>query len=124
MLSTLDRANFRRAAIYSLGLTGIWILVAAWRPEVTYHLAPLLVAAVPPIAVTVDEPGHVDRRSLLIAATAGLGLSVAATALLSGLGWLSGPSLLPAGGAATEALVFAFVGAIAGTVVAVVRTSR
>jgi hypothetical protein len=124
MITTLPHANIRRATWYTLGLTGLWIAVAAWRPEVTYHLAPLLIAAVPPIAIAIEDPQQVDRRAVVVAGLAGLGLSLAATAVLSALGWLSGPSLLPAGGAAAEAVVFSFVGAIAGTVVAMIRTNR
>lgn len=124
MTTTMSGAATRRAVWYTIALAGLWILVAAWRPEVTYHLAPLLVAAIPPIAVTVGEDPESRLPMILRAGVAGLMLSLAATAILSWLGWLSGPSLLPAGGAAAEAVVFAFVGAAVGAATAVVRTRR
>jgi len=122
MLTTLPRADIRRAAAYTLGLTGLWILVAAWRPEVTYHLAPVLIAGIAPLSLTFDREHAVDRRSILLAGVLGLGISLLTTALLAGLGWLAGPSLLPTGGAAAEAVVFSIFGALIGTAVAWFRS--
>jgi hypothetical protein len=124
MLTTLPTTDVRRAAIYTLGLAGLWVLVAAWRPQVTYHLAPLLIAAVPPIAITINDPAGRSRWTVVAAGSVGLIVGAGATAALSALGWLSGPSLLPTGGAAAEAIVFSFVGAVGGTVVGVIRTYR
>ncbi len=124
MLTTLPRATVRRALTYTLALTVLWVSLAAWRPEVTYHLAPLLISAVPPIAVTLEDPREVKSQVVGAAAIAGLALGLGTTAFLSALGWLSGPSLLPAGGAVFEAVVFSLFGAAIGTAVALLRSRR
>ena len=101
-------AEIRRSLLLALSLAVLWALLAIARTGVTYHLAPLLVAAVPGFAAGGDlTPGRGVAARL---AAMGLGASLAVTALLSVLGRLGGPSLLPFGGAATEAVLFAFLG--------------
>ena len=121
-MTTLQTSLWRPAGV-ALGLTVLWVVVAAWRPETTYHLAPVLVAGAPPVALALDAP---SSRAVNVFGAAGFGLLIAlvATAGLSAAGWLAGPSRLPAGGAAVEAVVFSLVGAALGVVAAFVVRSR
>lgn len=125
MITAVSRRRTNRALGYTVGLAALWFVVAAWRPEVTYHLAPLLIAATPPVIMSLDTtgsgPAHATRPGLVGAGVAGLAVGIIATAVLSALGWLAGPSLLPVGGAATEAVAFAAIGAPVGLALALHR---
>ena len=101
-------AEIRRSLLLALSLAVLWALLAIARTGVTYHLAPLLVAVVPGLAAGVELSA--GRRVAARLAAMGLGGALAVTALLSVLGRLGGPSVLPFGGAATEAVLFAFLG--------------
>jgi hypothetical protein len=111
MTTKEQSADVRRALLLALLLAALWAVMAILRSDVTYHLAPLLIAAVPGLAASADRP---PRRSVATR-LAGLGLAAAlgVTLLLSSLGRLDGPSLLPFGGAATESVLFAVVGGVA-----------
>jgi hypothetical protein len=74
---------------------GLWVAVAGLRPDTTFHLAPLIVAAWP--ALPERELAGAIRMSLL-----GLFLAAATTMMMFRLGWLDGPSLLPWGGAGLD----------------------
>ena len=97
MLTKIRSFQFRRAVSISLGLALLWVVVALLRSGTTFHLAPILVAAAVPIAVAYDT------RDLTLADE------------------MTGPSLLPSGGAVTEAVVFSLTGAIGGFVIATLR---
>ena len=92
----------------SVGFALVWAVAAMARAEVTYHLAPIIVAAAGPM--TGRSVSAVDRRALVASA---LGVALAVTLALSSVGALRGPSLLPVGGAALEAVVGAILGAVA-----------
>ena len=100
-------------------LAALWVILAWLNPEVTYHLAPPLVAGSFPF-------GHrlrVKRRlngiqafATFVGALFNVGIAIAILAVADKL---QGPSLLPTGGAVLESLVFGLVGAaIAAIVVA------
>lgn len=120
MTTATVRLSRHRELVVPLVLAALWVVVAAWRPETTYHLAPLLIAGAAPVAAAADVPRHGDVRAIVRAGLLGSSISLATTALLSAAGWLSGPSLLPFGGAATEAVVFSIAGAAGGVVAALV----
>ncbi len=121
MTTTVSRVPLRRAALYTAGLAGVWLVAAAWRPDVTYHLAPVLVVGAPPVLVSLDDAtsdgSAAAMRRIVLAGLGGLVVGFVATVLLSAAGWLNGPSLLPSGGAAAEAVVFVVAGAAIGTAV-------
>ncbi len=98
-------------------LGALWAVLAIARDGATYHLAPLLVAALPPGLVGLensDESADLPRLAIIGAASA-LGISL----LLTVIGRMEGPSLLPFGGAAAEAVLFSMVGAAGGWLAAI-----
>jgi hypothetical protein len=108
-----------RAAAYGLVLAAVWVLLA-WFYDATYHLAPLLVAAVVPLGTALAA--HPPRTVLRLAA-AGVGafLALAATLTLALAGHLNGPSLLARGGVVAEAVAFSLAGALIGLVLTMAR---
>ena len=100
----------RTALVYAFGLSLLWIALAVWRPTTTYHLAPVLVAGMAPIAAV--SLGEAKRISTL--AISSVLLAAIATGVLASAGRLEGPSLLPFGGAALESAVGVAVGGIGG----------
>lgn len=79
----------------------LWVGLAFLIPHTTFHLAPPIVATIPPVLAP---------RTRVLAATGGLALAAAVAVLLSAVGALEGPSLLPRGGALAESLVAALLG--------------
>lgn len=101
-----------RPVAYGLGLTVLWLVLAAANDSTTYHLAPLLIAAAVPIGTALTQnpsPARVTAAALI-----GIGFVYSTTALLGSTDRLTGPSLLPVGGAVLEAVVFGAAGALAG----------
>lgn len=92
------------------GFAVLWIAAASFTPDVTYHLAPVIVAAAPAVMSPPDERA---LWSLL-----GFGLASATAIGLSTAGLLAGPSLLPVGGALLESIAGAVVGAGFGALLA------
>lgn len=118
-----DLSPYRRAATISTGLAVLWVVVALLRDGTTFHLAPMLVAAVLPIVVAYDNEEGVETSRLALATLAGLAIALLGTLVLAIAGELTGPSLLPFGGALTESVIFAAVGAVAGFVIGLLRRS-
>jgi hypothetical protein len=110
-----------RAGAYGLGLSGIWLLLAFLNEGIVYHAAPLLVAVVVPSGVALADRRS-PARTLAAAAIAGAGLALAATGILAAAGRLDGSSLLPLGGAITEAAVFSLAGAGGGFLLGLLGT--
>ena len=101
-------------------LAVVWSIAAFIRPDSTFHLAPLLIAGVAPLAVK----GVHSPKAGAIAVASALAIALSTGSLLSIAGRLQGPTLLPYGGAYAEALSFAAVGAaIGGLVLIVSRTT-
>ena len=98
-------------------LAAVWV-VAAWiKPELTYHLAPIFVAGAFPLGhrLRVGEPlNPVQAFATFVGAAVNVGI---ATGILAWADKLQGPSLLPTGGAALEAIVF---GGVAAALAAIV----
>ena len=101
----------RRKALATAGsLATVWVVAAAAQPTSTYHLAPLLLAGSLP--VTAGASGLSERATH---AVLGAGLAATVSVALAALGWMLGPTLLPYGGPLAEALTFAAVGSVAGS---------
>ncbi len=111
-------AGERDPTIYTSGVVAaVWVVLAWLNPESTYHAAPVLAAGIFPVAQRLRH----GRLRPVQAAGAGAGgyLNVLiVTGLLAWLGKLQGPSLLPFGSAAVEALIFGAAGAVVGGLVA------
>jgi hypothetical protein len=97
------------------------MIAAAIRPEVTYHLAPLLVAGAPPVAMTLDRAQVPLSRVLVPAAGVGLALATIVAALLTTVGWLNGPAVEPFSNVLAETIAGAGLGAARGMLMAAVR---
>lgn len=107
------------ACSYGAALAAVWVLLAWWNDS-TLHFAPLLVGAVVPLGVALAGPPPPLSR-LLAASAAGTALALAATLGLGSTGHLTGQSLLPAGGAVAEAVIFSVAGALIGLVLGLAR---
>jgi hypothetical protein len=90
----------------TLAVAGLWLALAVWRPDTTFHLAPVLVtaswAATLRWAVNAAALGH--GRAAWCVAGAGL-VAVASTAGLTVSGHLAGPDLLGGSSAPHEAVL-------------------
>lgn len=113
VLLAVDR-HVRTAALYTLIFAVLWAVAATARPGTTFHLAPLIVSGIPATALVLDARSARPRGQTGAASLAGFGVAVAVTAALAAASRLEGPSLLPFGGAVTEAVVFSAAGAAGG----------
>ncbi len=125
MRQSLTRTSpLLRSLGYSLGFAVLWLIVAALRPASTFHLAPLLVAGTAPVFGALEARQAATPTTLAGAAGLGTAVALAATAATAAAGWLTGPSLLPTGGAALEAVVFSIAGGIGGWLIGSVLTRK
>lgn len=108
----------RTAMLIGGGLAILWVVLTAISDGITYHLAPFLVAGIPAFSYLFDSPSPTAARGIAVVG-GGVALALAITAALAITGNLSGPSLLPAGGAALESVVFALVGGLIASAVGV-----
>lgn len=82
----------------------LWLALAGWRPDTTFHLAPAVVTAAWAAAERIAAGGALGRVRAAVVCAAGAGAALAVTAVLATAGWLAGPALV--GGAAwAEALL-------------------
>ena len=101
-------------------LAGLWVLLAWLNPDLTYHLAPILVAGAFPIGhrLRVAAPlNPVQAFATFVGSCLNVGV---AAGILAWADRLRGPSLLPSGGAVLEAFIF---GAAAGSIAALIAAS-
>ncbi len=112
--------------LWTLVVAVAWVVLVAWRPTTTWHLAPLLVAAAWPWVVGQDlrAGDPTARRRVLVAGAGGLGAGIALTAMLALAGRLQGPTWTGAGTPVGEAVVLTGTGALIATLVGVARTLR
>ncbi len=95
-------------------LAVLWVAVAVLRPGTTFHLAPFLVAAAPPVLLVLDEGAAADRASVVkTGAIAGV-LSLVAALLLLTIGAMDGPAFEVFPGPLVETLAFTAVGVVGG----------
>ena len=121
MSVTMFENDVRRAVGWGAALAVLWFVVVILRSETTLHLAPFLVAGTPPVLNALDGAAAPDRRSVVIAAGAGLVISVATAAILIVSGNLDGPAIEPFGSVLVETLVLAVTGAAVGLLIGLVR---
>ena len=110
----VDAGAVVKSALFVAGLATLWIAVAWLRPETTFHLAPLLVAGLLPYAYVRLAARRAGARLTAALAATATGAALAASAVLAAAEKLEGPSLLPTGGAALEAVVFSLAGGALG----------
>lgn len=91
-----------------------WVALAAWRPDVTYHLGPLFAGAAWPVALRRGGPLRVAPADAGRGAAAGMLISAVAALVLWRVGWLDGPTLWDDGPAIVETLPAVALGAIGG----------
>ncbi len=117
------RSPLRRAVLASAG--AIWVAAAVVRDGMTFRLGPLLVAGAVPVVLALDLPTGAGVMAVGLPAALGLVAALSFTLLLTLAGRMAGPSLLPFGGAVTEAIVFSVGGAASGLGAALgIRTGR
>lgn len=104
----MNGQHARKTWLVIVGFTLLWMALAVWRPETTWHLAPGIIAVAPLLAKSGDVP---LRRA------SGLAVALATAGILGLSGQLRGPSLLPWGDATLEAIVVGMVGWGVGMVV-------
>ena len=120
MTTTIDKpVSIRTPFLIGTGLAVLWLLLGFLSDGTTYHLAPLLVAAIPASLYALEFAEPVLARALGLAVT-GTVAALVVIGILSAAGRLSGPSLLPFGGAVTESLVAAGSGALIAVAVGIV----
>ena len=107
--------NLRPALFVALVLV-IWAVLAARRPELTYHFAPLIARFVGPAALRTNGPAPATIGWKVGAASA-VAVSLASVALHVP-GVLDGPTFWNDGPALTEAILFSAIGASVGARVA------
>ena len=121
MTTYLVDKRSREGLAAALGLALVWAIAGAVRPNLTFHLAPVLIAGVVPFLHT---PRGRSSRGVAVAGALGLGVAVVTGVGLSIFDLLRGPSLLPFGGAFAEAMVFAGIGAGLGSLLSLLKSSR
>jgi hypothetical protein len=109
------QTQYRNALTTTAFLAAVWAVAAAFQPTSTYHLAPLLVAALLPALA-----GANSKAALASTAAQGAAIAAGAAVVLAAFDLLRGPTLLPYGGALAEAATFAAIGAAGGALIAIV----
>ena len=112
-----ERVSARDHAIGAVATTVVlvaWAVLAAWRPHVTYHLAPVFAGAAWPVALRRGGALRVAPVDAAAGAFAGALLAVLASLALWWLGLLDGPTLWNDGPAIVETLPAIVIGAIGG----------
>lgn len=116
-MSERSASDVGRLIYLSAGLAILWIALAFWQPETTWHLGPLVVALAP--ALVHRSAGVMSRGAALGAATNGLINAAIATAILAYFDKLEGPALAFFPNVLTEVAVFAIIGAAVAYLLAV-----
>ena len=106
-------ADHRRGALAAAAIAVAWIVLALWRPTVTYHLAPFLVAGAWPFRLR-NGPLRVANVDAMRGALAGFGVAVVTGLVLVAAGAMRGPTLWDQGHAMLEVVPIAAVGAFTG----------
>lgn len=124
--ASAGRSSRSAGLLWTLVVAVVWILLVAWRPTTTWHLAPLVMAAAWPWVVGQDLSASdpTSRRAVLIAGAGGLAAASALTAILALTGRLDGPTWTGGGTPVVEAFLLAGAGALVATLVGVMRTAR
>ncbi len=111
---TIARTDLRRALLWGALLALLWVVIAVLRPATTFHLAPFLVAATPPVLLVLDEGASADRSSVLRIGAISTALSLGAALLLLAIGAMEGPVFEVFPSPLVEVVALTAVGAIGG----------
>ncbi len=111
---TLTRADVRGALVWGGFLSVLWIGVALLRPGTTFHLAPLLVAAAPPLLLSLNERSAVDARTVTMVGATSAAMAAGTALIVAGIGAMEGPAFEPFPTPMIEALVLTVAGAAIG----------
>ena len=123
MQTITTRAGSVRAIAWGGGFALLWVILAFARPSLTFHLAPFLVAAAPPVLLALDDAAHASRRQIVAATVIGASLALVGTAVLAGGGRLDGAGFGPFSSALSEALILIGAGAVVGLAIGWWRTA-
>ncbi|NNF65215.1 MAG: hypothetical protein HKN07_13285 [Acidimicrobiia bacterium] len=113
--------QMRKALWLMFAMAALWFTLALIRDATTLHLGPVVVAGGAAVMAGLEE---VPRRDVLALAALGTVVALSVTALLSVVGMMDGPSLLPVGGAALESVLFAIAAGVVGGVAGAFATTR
>ena len=101
-------------ALFLSGVVAVAWIVLAWRsPNLTYHFAPLVGAAVGPLSLRTQ--GRADGALTQKTGAIVLAMMLGVTLLLELAGRQEGPNFLEMGPAWPEAVLFAAIGVFVGT---------
>jgi hypothetical protein len=114
MQTIIKRAGSARAIAWGGGFALLWVVLAFARPTLTFHLAPFLVTAAPPVLLALDDGANASRGQVFATTTIGAGLALVVTAVLASAGRLDGAGLGPFSNALTEAIAFIGAGMVVG----------
>ena len=104
-----------RGALLTGGVCVVWFFLALRRPELHYHFAPLIAAALWPLSLR--SKGQASAHDARTGAIGGMALVLVTTVIILLLGNLEGPNFLHRGPAWPEAVLFAVIaGAWSGRV--------
>lgn len=116
---------WREGAFAGAAVAVLWVLLAVWRPETQWHLAPFLAAAAPPWLLArrgeLTSALMVAVRQIAVASSL---LVLGLTGVLWALDLLRGPVFVGAGPAVLESLVLAVLGPAVVVVLATRRAHR
>lgn len=115
MTSTIQATpDLRRAIMWGVVLAGLWVLVAVARPATTFHLAPLLIAATPPILLVLDDRSSPSQGTVARVALVAAAIAAATTIAVAAAGAMDGPAFGAFGSPLTEAIIFTALGGMFG----------
>ena len=109
-----------RGALLTGAVCVVWFFLALRRPELHYHFAPLIAAALWPLSLR--SKGRATAHDSRLGAIGGAALVIVATAIILLVGNLEGPNFIERGPAWPEAVLFAVIaGAWGGRVASRVK---
>jgi len=111
--------SIRTPLLIGAGLAVLWLLLGFLSDGTTYHLAPLLVPAIPASLYALETADPALARVMGLAAL-GTMAALVVIGILSVAGRLTGPSLLPFGGAVSESLLAVAVGTLVAVAIGLV----
>lgn len=115
MTSTIHTTpDLRRAIMWGVVLAGLWVLVAVARPATTFHLAPLLIAAAPPVLLVLDDRSSATQGAAARVALGAAAIAVVTTIAVAAAGAMDGPAFGAFDSPLTEAIIFTAIGGVFG----------
>jgi hypothetical protein len=109
----IGSTDHRRGALGSVLIATAWVALALWRPTVTYHLAPFLVAGAWPFLLR-NGPLRVANVDAMRGTIAGFVVTMVAALVLVAADAMRGPTLWDGRHAMLEVVPIALAGAVTG----------